>query len=436
MTLFGTQRINEAGHLEIGGCDTVQLAAEFGTPLYVVDEALVRSNCRQYIDSFRQHLPAAEIAYAGKALLNLAMCRIMDEEGMALDTASEGELYTALQANFPPERIKLHGNFKKESLIRMALESGVGRIVADSLEELRDLSRIAGEMGKTAHLLLRIAPGIKASTHAKIMTGQEDTKFGLGIRDTAPDGIRLALELPNLQLHGFHCHIGSQILDTDGFRRAVDVMVEFCAAVKAEFGFEAEQLDLGGGLGIRYQEDDIPPTVAELAQILAGTLKQSCASRGIKLPELSLEPGRSIVGEAGTTLYTIGVIKHIPGVRTYVSVDGGLSDNPRPVMYDALYRALIANKADQEPTSEGLRVSGAHCETDMLIPEIALAPPESGDILAVLGTGAYNYAMASNYNRFPRPAMVLVHDGQADLITAREQLPDLLRQDVLPERLK
>lgn len=436
MTLFGTQRINEAGHLEIGGCDVVDLAAQFGTPLYVLDEALVRDNCRQYLDSFRRHLDAVEIAYAGKALLNTAMCKLMEQEGMALDTASEGELYTALQAGFPPERIKLHGNFKKESLIRMALDSGVGRIVADSLEELQELSRLATALGKTAHLLLRIAPAVKASTHAKIMTGQEDTKFGLGIRDTARQGVELATSLPGLKLHGFHCHIGSQLLDTDGFKRAVDVMVEFCATMKSELGFVTEQLDLGGGLGIRYQEDDIPPSIAELAQVIAETLKASCEARGLALPELSLEPGRSIVGEAGTTLYTIGVVKYIPGLRTYVSVDGGLSDNPRPVMYDAVYRAMIANKADETPSVEGLRVSGAHCETDMLIPEIALAQPERDDILAVFGTGAYNYAMASNYNRFTRPAMVLVHDGQADVIVTREGLEDLLRQDVLPERLQ
>ena len=436
MTLFGTQQINDAGHLEIGGCDAVDLAAQFGTPLYVLDEALVRSNCRQYIDSLREVLPAVEVAYAGKALMNSAMCRIMAQEGMALDTASEGELYTALQAGFPPERIKLHGNFKKESLIRMALANGVGRIVADSLVELEDLSRIATEMGKTAHLLLRIAPAVKASTHAKIMTGQEDTKFGLGIRDTAQAGVEMAVKLPGLKLHGFHCHIGSQLLDTDGFKRAVDVMIEFCAAMQSELGFVTEQLDLGGGLGIRYQEDDIPPSIAELAQVIAETLKATCEARGVKLPELILEPGRSIVGEAGTTLYTIGVVKHIPGLRTYVSVDGGLSDNPRPVMYDAIYRALIANKANEPTSVEGLRVSGAHCETDMLIPEIALAQPESGDVLAVFGTGAYNYAMASNYNRFTRPAMVLVRDGQADVIVKREALDDLLRQDVLPERLK
>ncbi|MBU0607944.1 MAG: diaminopimelate decarboxylase [Armatimonadetes bacterium] len=436
MTLFGTQQVNAAGHLTIGGCDTVELAREFGTPLYVVDEALVRENCREYQRAFRQRLAAVEVAYAGKALITTAMCRLMDQEGMSLDVASEGELYTALQAGFPPERIKLHGNFKRESLIRMALEHGVGRIVADSLVELEEISRVAGDMRKTAHLLLRIAPGVKASTHAAIQTGQEDTKFGLSIRDAARPGIKLAMELPHLQLHGLHAHIGSQILDTDAFKRAVEVFVEFLSCVREELGFDCEQLDLGGGLGIRYQEDDRPPSIDELAEVMAGTLKTACEQKGLAVPALVLEPGRPIVGEAGTTLYTIGAVKHIPGVRTYVSVDGGLSDNPRPVMYDALYRATIANKADQEPTHEGLRVSGAHCETDLLIPEIALQEPEPGDILAVFGTGAYNHSMASNYNRFCRPAMVLVHDGQADLIYRREELADLVRQDVMPERLK
>jgi len=436
MTLFGTQRINDAGHLEIGGCDTVELAQRFGTPLYVVDEALVRENCREYRRAFRQRLDAVDVAYAAKTLMTTAICRLMNQESMSLDVASEGELYTALQAGFPPDRIKLHGNFKKPSLIRMALEHGVGRIDADSLIELHDLSRIAGEMGKTAHLLLRIAPGVKASTHAAIMTGQEDTKFGLSIRDDARKGIKLALELPNLQLHGFNIHIGSQILDTDAFKRAVEVMIEFIASVRDEFDFACEQLDLGGGLGIRYQEDDRPPSIDGFAEAIVGALQTTCQERNIPIPEIVLEPGRSIVGEAGTTLYTVGVVKHIHGVRTYVSVDGGLSDNPRPVMYDALYRATVANKADQEPSVEGIRVSGAHCETDTLISEIALQEVEPGDILAVYCTGAYNYAMASNYNRFPRPAMVLVHDGQADVIVRREELDDLLRQDVMPERLQ
>lgn len=436
MTLFGTQQLNSAGHLEIGGCDTVELARQFGTPLYVVDEGLVRSNCREYKRAFGQRLAAVEIAYASKALITTAICRLMYQESMSLDVASEGELYTALQAGFPAERIKLHGNFKKESLIRMALVHGVGRIVADSLVELEEISRIAGDMGKTAHLLLRIAPGVKASTHAAIQTGQEDTKFGLSIRDMARPGIKLALELPHLQLHGLHAHIGSQILDTDAFKRAVEVFVDFLCSVREELGFACEQLDLGGGLGIRYQEDDRPPSIDELAAVMAGTLTAACEHKNLPVPELILEPGRSIVGEAGTTLYTIGAVKHIPGVRTYLSVDGGLSDNPRPVMYDALYRATIANKAAHEHSVEGLRVSGAHCETDTLIPEIALQSPEPGDILAVFGTGAYNHSMASNYNRFCRPAMVLVADGRADLITRREELADLLRQDVMPERLK
>ncbi|NPV48619.1 MAG: diaminopimelate decarboxylase [Armatimonadetes bacterium] len=436
MTLFGTQGINAAGHLTIGGCDTVELAERFGTPLYVVDEWLVRDNCRRYLGAFRAVLPEVEIAYAGKALLTTAIARLMDQEGMALDTASAGELYTALQAGFPPERIKLHGNFKKPDLLRMALETGVGRIVVDSLEELHDLSQIAAEMGRTADILIRVAPGIKAHTHHAIQTGQEDTKFGLGLRcGSAREGTRLALELPNLTLHGFHAHIGSQILDTDAFKHATAAMVDFLADMRDEFGFAARQLDLGGGLGIRYQEDDIPPTIEELAQAVGTALKDACAARDFPVPELILEPGRSIVGEAGTTLYTVGVVKHIPGVRTYVSVDGGLSDNPRPVMYDAVYRALLANRANEAPTHELVRISGAHCETDTLIPEIALPEPAPGDILAVLGTGAYNHAMASNYNRFSRPAMVLVADGQADLIYARESLADLVRQDLMPERL-
>jgi diaminopimelate decarboxylase len=395
----------------------------------------VRENCREYQRAFRQRLEAVDIAYAGKALLTTAICRLMQQENMSLDVASEGELYTALQAGFPAERIKLHGNFKKESLIRMALEHGVGRIVADSLVELHELSRLAGEMGQTAPLLLRIAPGVKASTHAAIQTGQEDTKFGLAIRDTARQGIELAMQLPHLRLHGIHAHIGSQLLDSDAFKRAVEVMVTFLATMGRELGFACEQLDMGGGLGIRYQVDDLPPSIDELAEAMAGALQSACEKSGVAIPELILEPGRSIVGEAGTTLYTIGVVKHIHGVRTYVSVDGGLSDNPRPVMYDAVYRATIANKADQEPAVEGVRVSGAHCETDTLIPELALQDPEPGDILAVYGTGAYNHAMASNYNRFTRPAMVLVHEAEADLIYRREELDDLLRQDVMPERL-
>lgn len=434
--MFGTQRVNARGHLEIGGCDTVDLAREFGTPLYVLDEALVRETCRKYQAAFTARLPQAEIAYAGKALLTAAVCRLMDQEGMGLDVASAGELYTALQAGFPPQRIKLHGNFKTDQALSLALDSGVGHIVADSLSELERLSRMAGEKGLTARLLVRVGPGVKTQTHSHIQTGQADSKFGLSILSGAAlEGIQQALALPNLELHGLHCHIGSQLFGLDSFSRAVEAMVDFAAAVRAETGWAPEDLDLGGGLGIAYTPEDAPPTVAELAEAICTPLKARVERHGLPLPKLILEPGRSVVGPAGTTLYSVGPIKHIPGVRRYVSVDGGLSDNPRPALYDAEYTAILANKADQEATVRA-RVAGAHCETDTLIPDTTLQPPEEGDLMAVFCTGAYNHAMASNYNRFPRPAMVLVAEGRADLIVRRETLEDLVAQDVIPPRLK
>ena len=433
--LLPNQCISPQGHLMVSGCDTVELAHEFGTPLYVLDEQIVRESCRRYRQAFDQRLPKTEIAYAAKALITKAICKIMQQEEMALDVASEGELYTALEAGFPPDRIKLHGNFKKEALIRMALEHRVGRIVADSLPEIEQISALAGQMGTCAHLLIRITPGVEADTHELIRTGQEDSKFGLGlVSGAAMEATRLALELPNLELHGFHCHIGSQLLHTDGFVRAVSAVMEFISQVGAETGHVTEQFDIGGGLGIRYREDDVPPTVEKLADDICAALRQACDEYNVPMPELILEPGRSIVGEAGITLYTIGVIKEIPGVRTYVSVDGGLSDNPRPSLYDAEYEALIASRAGAHPNVI-VRVAGAHCETDTLFAEITLADPHPGDILAVQSTGAYTYAMASNYNRFTKPAMVLVNDGDAELIVTRETLADLVRQDLVPERL-
>ncbi len=429
------QTINDAGHLVVGGCDAVELAAKFGTPLYVLDEQAVRQQCRRYREAFGNRLDAVEVAYASKALITTAMCRIMQQEGMAIDVASEGELYTALEAGFPPERIKLHGNFKKPQLLRMALEGGIGRIVADSHEELQDISRIAGELQTQADILIRLAPGVKADTHEKIRTGQDDSKFGIGIASSqAMNATKLALKLPGVNLHGYHCHIGSQLLHTDNFVRTVDVIMAFIARVREETGFVSEQFDIGGGLGICYMEDDAPPTIDALGEAICGQLKEAAAEHDLPVPELILEPGRSIVGEAGITLYTLGVIKQIPLIRTYASVDGGLSDNPRPVMYDAEYEALIANRADAEPATL-VRLSGAHCETDTLIDEVLLADPQPGDIVAVQCTGAYNYAMASNYNRFLRPAMVLVNDGQADIIVERETLPDLVAHDIIPDRL-
>lgn len=433
--LLPNQSVNAEGHLVVGEFDTVELAREYGTPLYVLDEQTVRTKCRQYRQAFTSRLPQAEIAYASKALMTKAVCRIMQQEDMSLDVASEGELYTALQADFPSERIKLHGNFKKPALLQMALEYNVGRIVADSTPELEQISAIAGQMSCRAHILIRVTPGVKADTHERIRTGQEDTKFGLSLASSAAmEATRLALELPHIQLHGFHCHIGSQLLHTDGFGLAANVVMDFIAQVGAETGYVTEQFDIGGGLGIRYCTDDVPPSVDRLAEEIATALTESADEHNVPMPQLIVEPGRSIVGEAGVTLYTIGVVKEIPDVRTYVSVDGGLSDNPRPLLYDAEYEALIANRAAARP-GRIVRVAGAHCETDTLIPEVALADPQPGDILAVPSTGAYSYAMASNYNRFTRPAMVLVNGDTAELIVRREALDDLLRCDLVPSRL-
>jgi diaminopimelate decarboxylase len=434
--MFGTQRINQLGHLEIGGCDTVELAREFGTPLYVVDEALVRETCRAYVQEFGKRLERVEIAYAGKALLVTSLCRLVMQEGMALDVASPGELWTALKADFPAARIKMHGNFKSDNALEMALDYSVGRVVADSLTEMERLSALAERKGKEADILIRVGPGIKTQTHTYIQTGQADSKFGLSIASGAAlEGIKLALSLPGLNLRGLHCHIGSQLFGLDSYARTVEMMLDFIKQVQAATGWVCDELDLGGGLGIAYTNEDAPPTVGELADVICPALIAGVEARGMKMPKLILEPGRSIVGPAGTTLYTVGPVKTIPGVRTYVAVDGGLSDNPRPALYEAEYTAIIANKAN-EPATTAVRVSGAHCETDTLIPETPLQPVEEGDIMAVFCTGAYNHAMSSNYNRFRRPAMVLVADGQADLIYQRDTLDDLVAHDVIPDRLR
>ncbi|MCD6361188.1 MAG: diaminopimelate decarboxylase, partial [Armatimonadetes bacterium] len=343
--------VNSSGHLTVGGCDVVELAERFGTPLYVYDESVIRQRCRDYREQFGRHYSNVEVCYAGKAGLTTAIARLMDQEGMGLDVASAGELYTALQAGFPPERIKMHGNYKSELEIRMAIEAGVGRIVADSLEELEQLDALAGETGVRADILIRVRPGIDTHTHELIQTGQVDSKFGVGIYGgEAEAAVRRALAAEHLNLHGLHCHIGSQLLELDGFERAVDLMVEFIEHVHRETGWECEDLDIGGGLGIRYTQHDEPPTIAEMAQRICSRLRERVDAAGLKEPRLILEPGRSIVGEAGVTIYTVGVVKDIPGLRKYVSVDGGLSDNPRPALYDAVYEAVVANKADREAT--------------------------------------------------------------------------------------
>jgi len=433
--LLGTQRVNERGTLEIGGCDVVDLARRFGTPLYVMDEAQIRKNCREYLGAFRARYPRSEVSYAGKAFLCKAICPLIAQEGLNLDVASGGELYTALAAGFPPERIALHGNNKSVEEIQMAVEAGIGRVIVDNLYELDLLDRVATEARAPVPLSVRVKPGIDPHTHRRIRTGQADSKFGLGIDDGgALAAIRRILANPRLRLVGVHCHVGSQLLDTETHVDKARIMADFLQAVRAETGAEVEELNIGGGLGIRYLAQHEPPALDSLADAVISALTEALDRHGLGRPILAQEPGRALVGEAGTTLYTVGAIKEVPGIRTYVAIDGGMSDNPRPQLYDAVYEAIVANRAAQ-PADFTATIAGKHCETDTLIADTRIARPEPGDILAVQSTGAYNYAMASNYNRFPRPAVVLVNDGQADVIVRRETYEDLVSHDEVPARL-
>jgi diaminopimelate decarboxylase len=434
--LFGTQRVNDHGHLEIGGCDTLELVSRYGTPLYVLDEALVRDNCKAFSRSFADRYPRAHVAYAGKAFLCVGMAKLIREEGLHLDVASGGELFTAIKAGFPLRDVAMHGNFKSKSELQLAIEAGVGRIVVDSLFELDQLAQLANARGAVADVLIRTAPGVDPHTHQKISTGQADTKFGLNItRGDALAAVKRALAAPSLRLRGLHAHVGSQLLDTEAHVAATDVLCQFLRAVRDETGFVTDELILGGGLGIRYLCNDAPPSIDAFVHTLIDAVEAGIRAFALTPPEIGIEPGRSIVGEAGTTLYTIGPIKDVPiqeapGHRTYVAVDGGLSDNPRPLMYDARYQTCIANRA-ASPAQQVVRVSGKHCETDTLLPEVLLAEPQPGDILAVFSTGAYNQAMASNYNRFTRPPVVAVRDGQARLFVRRETYDDVIRSDVI-----
>ncbi|WP_027363410.1 diaminopimelate decarboxylase [Desulfotruncus alcoholivorax] len=436
MKLQGTMKINDQGHLEIGGCDAVDLARRFGTPLYVLDEKQFRQNCRNYYRAFTDKYDGIVI-YAGKTLLTLAICHIIADEGLSLDVVSGGELYTAWKARFPMDRVFFHGNNKTESELKMALDFKVGRIIADNLHELATLNRLAGEAGAKPRVLLRLTPGVEAHTHEYIRTGQVDSKFGMAIENgQAMKAVKTALGLENVKLTGFHCHIGSQIFELESYAHAAEVMMSFAKEVKDETGWAPGEMNLGGGLGIYYAPGDEPQSVEKYADTVARAVKELSEKHHLPVPRIMVEPGRSISGPAGTTLYTVGAIKDIPGVRKYVAVDGGMGDNPRPAMYQARYEAIIANRA-AEAAVEKVSIAGKCCESgDMLIWDIELPTLQPGDILAVPATGAYNYSMSMNYNRLPRPAMVLVREGEADVIVARETYDDLLRNDLVPDRLK
>lgn len=428
MVLPLTAKIESNGHLNIGGCDVVELAERFGTPLFVLDEETIRNRCRSYVSAFTKQGLDFEVIYAAKAFMAIAIVKIIDEEGLGLDVMSGGEIYTALAASFPPGRMYFHGNNKSPDELEYALGVGVGHIVVDSLYELDVLDAIAGELGKKPEILLRLTPGILPSTHAYIQTGQQDSKFGFGIEGGAAlEATERALAKENVTLAGYHAHIGSQIFALHSYDKAVEVLMDFIKTVSTELGYEVRQLDTGGGLGIKYLANDEPSSIMAYAETIARGVKEGAAKHGVAVPKIMVEPGRSIIGNAGVTLYTVGTIKEIPGIRTYVSVDGGMSDNLRPMLYRAVYDAIIANKADA-PASAKVTVAGKHCESgDILIEEAVIPAPEVGDILVTPATGAYGYVMANNYNRLPRPAVVLVKDGEARAIIRRETYEDLVR---------
>jgi len=437
MYLHGTSQINSQGHLEIGGCDVTDLKAQFGTPLYIVDEELVRKRCREYIAAFRESGLNFQVAYASKAFCVMAMCRLADEEGLSLDVVSDGELYTALQAGFPAHRIHFHGNNKTVEEIEMAIDARIGCFVVDNFIELHLLNAIAAEKGQRVNILLRVTPGVEAHTHEYISTGQTDSKFGFDIGNgSAFVAVREASELANLELLGVHSHIGSQIFEVEGFQMAVERVAAFALRVRDELQVTFKVVNLGGGFGIRYVEGDTPLQVSQYVKAITDGVKTHFAALGDTLPEIWVEPGRSIVGDAGTTLYTVGTSKEIPGVRKYVAVDGGMTDNPRPALYESKYEAILANRAKEEAV-ETVSIAGKCCESgDMLIWDLELPKVNSGDLLAVACTGAYNYAMASNYNRIRRPSVVFAKDGQADLVVARESFDNIVGNDLIPERMK
>lgn len=416
------------GHLWIGGIDTVSLAAEAGTAIYVMDEATIRHQLQEYVRWTTYHWPHVDTVYAGKAFMSVTMCKLVAEEGCCLDVSSGGELAFALRAGFPMERIYVHGNNKTPSELIECLEAGVGRIVVDSFEEMERLSALAVERGLTQDILLRVTPGVEADTHDFIMTGAEDSKFGFGRNQgLAMQAVKRAIELPGIEFQGLHMHIGSQIFALHSFAKAIEVIVEFMREIKDETGVEVRLLDTGGGLGIAYGLPDEPSTIQDYGKVVVDGIKAECERWGLSVPRMAVEPGRSIVANAGVTLYTVGSIKEIANIRTYVAVDGGMSDNIRTSLYDAHYEALLANKADQ-PRVMVATVAGKHCESgDIVVNDAPLQCPEVGDILCVCATGAYCQSMSSNYNKQVRPGVVFIRDGSWRWVVRRETYDDLMK---------
>ncbi|MDR1206511.1 MAG: diaminopimelate decarboxylase [Peptococcaceae bacterium] len=437
MRLHGTMAINGKGHLTVGGCDTVDLAENFGTPLYIMDEAYIREVCGQYRETYIEPYPGNEVLYAAKAFLTMAMVRVVAQEGLGLDVVSGGELYTALQAGFDPARICFHGNNKSREEIYAGVRANVGRIMVDNPAELDTLESVCAELGQTVSAVPRITPNVAAHTHEYVQTGQLDSKFGQAIATgQAMDLIQKIIQSKHVRLKGVHCHIGSQIFEIEAFRLAVQNMVAFVSEVREKTGVALEELNLGGGFGIYYTEGDDPQPIQSFARSIMDAVRQETGKYGLPVPRVVIEPGRSIVGAAGITLYRVGDVKVIPDVRVYVAVDGGMTDNPRYALYQAKYEAALANRMN-DPLTVTASIAGKCCESgDMVARDVQLPGVAPGDLLTVFSTGAYNYSMSSNYNRLPKPAVVLVNGGKADIIVKRETPEDIIRNDVVPDRLR
>jgi diaminopimelate decarboxylase len=431
MKLFGTMEINDMGNLSIGGCDTVNLAKKYGTPLYVMDVTMIRDHCRAFTKHFSSKKMNTEVIYASKAFLTMGMCKLIEEEGLSLDVVSGGELYTAMKAGFPADKIYFHGNNKTVEELMMAINYGVHRIIVDNEFEFDLLNYLCGELDKTVEILVRINPGIEAHTHDYIQTAHNDSKFGISIH--SPELRTLINEINDsyfVTLKGFHYHIGSQILEVDSFVKATEAAFDFMDTINKDSGFVTEEMNLGGGFGVYYSEEDVPLDIPACLKAMLDTALKSAGERKIKLPKLLIEPGRSIVANSGTTLYKVGATKKTYGGKHFVFVNGGMTDNPRTALYNSVYEAVLANKAEHE-SSQTYTVAGKCCESgDVIIKSIDLPPAEKNDTLAVFSTGAYNYSMASNYNRLRKPAVVFVEGGKSTLIVKRETYEDLIRNDI------
>lgn len=422
-------------NLFVGGCDLTQLAKQYGTPLYVIDEDTLRGICNDYKQAFKKY-PYTKMMYASKALCTSAVAKILDSEGFGFDTVSIGEIYTVLNAGISLEKVLFNGNNKTERELDFAIKNGIGRISVDNFTEIDLISDVCAKYNKTIDVLLRITPGIECHTHEYIQTGQLDSKFGFDLSQIDDVITKITSAHQNIKIRGLHAHIGSQIFEPKCFHDEIDVLIQEISRIERKFGIKLDEINIGGGIGVKYTENDTPPSIDEIANVIIESLEKHVEKYNAKPPTLYIEPGRSIISTSGVTLYTVGSMKQVPNMTKYVTIDGGMADNPRPSMYQAEYIAELVNEHSNRPL-EKVTIAGRFCESgDILIKNIELPKLESGDILCVYNTGSYNYSMASNYNRVEKPAMVLVKDGKSDIIVYRETLEDIITHDSIPDRLK